>query len=324
MQVLRWSHYWLFTLILIAIFFISACIPPSSRNSLSSPSLATPPNCRMVRHSMGETCVPLRPQRVVTLDGVGNALALGIVPVGSWINPIISSHLKDKVAGIAHVFSAGEPNLEKILTLKPDLILGSSYQRAIYSQLTQIAPTILAEYQTNEDWKRVLIKQAEALGKSQEAEQLMADYDTRLVQFRIQMGDKLQQIHISVVRIYPEGFALYTNDGFASTILRDAGLAYPPVHDRYQNTLIPKERIQDIDADIILIWSYSNSPADEQTIQSTLKNLKNDPLWLQLHAVQQGNVYNVPSYWIGDSILEAHAIVDDLFKYLLENTELQS
>ncbi len=267
---------------------------------------------------MGETCVPLMPQRVIALDSVGNALALGIVPVGSWIDPHVSSYLKDKVSGIEHIFSAGSPNLEKILTLNPDLILGSSYQRAIYEQLTQIAPTILAEYQTNEDWKRVLMKQAEALGKLQKAEQIMSDYDARVTQFKTRMGDNLKQIKVSVARIYPEGFALYTNDGFASTILRDAGLNYPSLQDRYRNAIVSRERIQDIDADVVFIWSYSNSAAINQETQSTLKQLKNDPLWLQLHAVQQGRVYKVPSYWIGDSILEANAIVDDLFKYLVE------
>jgi iron complex transport system substrate-binding protein len=275
----------------------------------------------MVSHSMGKTCVPLMLQRVITLDGVGNALALGIVPVGSWIDPHVSSYLKDKVSGIEHIFSAGSPNLEKILTLNPDLILGSSYQRATYEQLTQIAPTILAEYQTNEDWKRVLMKQAEALGKNEKAEQLMLDYDARLTQFKAQMGDNLKQIKVSVARIYPEGFALYSNDGFASTILRDAGLSYPPLQDHYQNAIVPRERIQDIDADVILIWSYSNSAAIDQETQSTLKQLKNDPLWLQLRAVQQEKVYDVPSYWIGDSILEANAVIDDLFKYLVEDTE---
>jgi iron complex transport system substrate-binding protein len=271
----------------------------------------------MIQHSMGRTCVPLLPQRVITLDSVGNALALGIVPVGSWIDPHVSSYLKDKVSGIEHIFSAGSPNLEKILTLNPDLILGSSYQQAIYEQLTQIAPTILAKYQTNEDWKHVLMKQAEALGKIQKAEQLMSDYDARLTQFKAQMGDNLKQIKVSVARIYPEGFALYSNDGFASTILRDAGLNYPPIQDHYRNAIVPRERIQDIDADVILIWSYSNSASIDQETQLTLKQLKNDPLWLQLRAVQRGRVYNVPSYWIGDSILEANAVVDDLFKYVV-------
>jgi iron complex transport system substrate-binding protein len=99
--------------------------------------------------------------------------------------------------------------------------------------------------------------------------------------------------------------------------LRDAGLNYPLIQDHYRNAIVPRERIQDIDADVILIWSYSNSASIEET-QSTLKQLKNDPLWLQLRAVQQGRVYDVSSYWIGDSILEANAVVDDLFKYLVE------
>lgn len=269
---------------------------------------------------MGKTCVPPNPQRVITLDNVGNALALGIKPVGSYIDEETRAFLKDKITGIKHVFSQGEPNLEMVLSLKPDLILGSSYQRQIYSQLSQISPTVLAEYSTNEDWKKVLMKQAEALGKTDEATQLMSDYYARLEQFKAQMGARLQQTEVSVIRIYPGSFSLYTTDGFVSTILKDIGLRYPSVHDRYPiGESVPKEGIHDIDADVIFVWSYGNSTAIAQDAQTALEQIKTDPLWLQLDAVQQGKVYEVPSYWIGDSILAAHAVIDDLCKYLVES-----
>uniref|UniRef100_A0ACD5GN64 Uncharacterized protein n=1 Tax=Desertifilum tharense IPPAS B-1220 TaxID=1781255 RepID=A0ACD5GN64_9CYAN len=60
----------------------------------------TPNSCQMVQHVMGETCVPLNPQRIVTLDGFGldALLALGVQPVGA-ANPF-SSYLDDRLVDI--------------------------------------------------------------------------------------------------------------------------------------------------------------------------------------------------------------------------------
>ncbi|PSB23096.1 iron-siderophore ABC transporter substrate-binding protein, partial [filamentous cyanobacterium CCP2] len=45
------------------------------------------------------------------------------------------------------------------------------------------------------------------------------------------------------------------------------------------------------------------------------------PLWSTLSAVQQGRVYEVPGYWIGDGPIAANAVIDDLFKYLVETPQ---
>jgi iron complex transport system substrate-binding protein len=41
-------------------------------------------------------------------------------------------------------------------------------------------------------------------------------------------------------------------------------------------------------------------------------------LWQQLNAVKQGKVYQVPDYWIGYGPLAANAVIDDLYKYILD------
>lgn len=49
--------------------------------------------------------------------------------------------------------------------------------------------------------------------------------------------------------------------------------------------------------------------------------MKTNPLWQKLKAVQNNRVYLVPDYWIGSGILAANAIVDDLYKYLLDSKQ---
>jgi len=70
---------------------------------------------------MGETCVPTKPQRVVTLDVVTleDVLALGLSfhrhshPSVDW------SHLQNKLEGVENIGVVGEPNLEKVLASLP-------------------------------------------------------------------------------------------------------------------------------------------------------------------------------------------------------------
>ena len=119
---------------------IVACASKTPKNITSNET----PNsdCRVVQHHMGETCIPLNPQRIVGLGNTGFfALDLGVEPVGIVHSPLVESlGLKSQVQDIEDI--GNPPNLEKLVALKPDLIFGWGHQN-IYSQLSQIAPTVL-------------------------------------------------------------------------------------------------------------------------------------------------------------------------------------
>jgi iron complex transport system substrate-binding protein len=76
---------------------------------------------------MGKSEVPVSPQRVVVLDTapLDAALALGTTPVGTAIYRQLPDYLSDRVGDITIIGDANQPNLETVLKLKPDLILGS-------------------------------------------------------------------------------------------------------------------------------------------------------------------------------------------------------
>ena len=106
---------------------------------------------RKITHAMGVTEVKANPERVVVLDTgeLDTVAALGIKPVGmvrADVNTEVVGYLKDAVAGAEIVGTIQDPNLEKIASLKPDLILGSKLRVADkYDQLNAIAPTVLTE-----------------------------------------------------------------------------------------------------------------------------------------------------------------------------------
>ncbi|WP_143167858.1 ABC transporter substrate-binding protein [Chroogloeocystis siderophila] len=180
----KYFSFHLLILIALVLCLVSACDNNFSSNSVSNSPLQS--DCRIVEHAMGKTCVPLNPQRVVTIDpfSLENVLAFGIQPVGvaassDWLED--RDYLRDSLLNIETVGDFTQPSLEKILTLKPDLILGLTEDKKIYSQLMQIAPTILFDFASSGQWKDILMHNAETLGMTDVANQLMMAYSEALL-----------------------------------------------------------------------------------------------------------------------------------------------
>jgi iron complex transport system substrate-binding protein len=304
-----------FLLMTLAILLVSACSGNAPKNTASSDARSLTSECRVIKHDLSETCVPVNPSRVVALDlhTTSIVLSLGIKPIGGDIQDRFLSHLKGELEGVQN--TGNPPNLEKIALLKPDLIMGwkLSGEKA-YNQLSQIAPTVLMEWEDDGKWKEMLIFYAEVLGKTNTAEQLMRDYYQRIEEFKQQMGDRLKQTQVSVIRIYQGLIHFKLKDSFPGTILEDAGLPRPPAQDREGFGIqISKERIRDADGDVIFVFHTG-----EDEVQTDIEKLKKDPLWLQLNAVRQGRIYQVPYYWFGFGSQAANLVIDDLFKYLVK------
>jgi iron complex transport system substrate-binding protein len=319
----------LFGLGLLLTILISAC--NSGTISRSNPALPSS-DCHIVQHARGETCVPNQPQRVVVLGGLDYALSLGVKPIGSDGVGQDKFYLEEKVNGIEDVGGNDAPNLEKILNLKPDLILGSEYTNVSYDVLSKIAPTAIFKYEHSGKWKEFFMRYAEVLGKTTEAEQVMEQYQARLEEFRQQMGSRAAKTEVSIVRIYPTHASLYLKDSFCGTIIADAGLSRPlsqnltasEAKTLFGNEIqheMSREKISDIDGDVIFLWTYGHQDEVLQQAQTEKEKLKTDPLWSTLTAVQQDRVYEVSGYWIGDGPIAANAVIDDLFKYLIETPQ---
>lgn len=303
----------------------------------SDQPLAVSSNCRVVQHIAGESCIPQEPKRVVTLDGVSleYALALGIQPIGSVLDQL-DEYLIERISGIENIGSAGAPNLEKILWLKPDLILGLDFHQTIYSEITKIAPAVLFEFEYSGRWKELFQTFSATLGKSQIAQQVLDRYYQRIDQFKQNQFKQNQfkrnndhtSFNISIIRIDPISIYPYFQDSFCGVILQDVGLSRPPAQQlsaaeaqrKFGNPIqaaISKEQLEFVDGDVIFVWIGENTIEATQHAKAQLEKLKVDPLWQKLTAVQQNRVYHVSSDWIGSGPIAANRVIDDLFKYLV-------
>ncbi|OKH28588.1 hypothetical protein NIES1031_03635 [Chroogloeocystis siderophila 5.2 s.c.1] len=305
--------------------FISACHNQAFyRNDTAK---LTSSDCRIVIHAMGEACVPLNPQKVVVLGGTELDPVLMLEPNFIAGQPNTLTYIKEKLpnqwAQIEEIPSIGDdPNLEYLLLLKPDIILGhTSRVELIYDKLARIAPTVLSN---SEDWRAVFRLFAEALGKQDLAAQILNNYQIRLAEFKQKMGDRLQKLEVSALNFRPTTISVYPSNSFCGSVLQEAGLRRPPAQEKYNASgadwEISKESFRDMDGDIIFVFTWAGSLQERLKAKSTLQKLQADPLWSQLKAVKQGKVYDVGDYWLGVGPVTANLILDDLFRYLLGST----
>jgi iron complex transport system substrate-binding protein len=272
---------------------------------------------------MGEACVPENPKRIVAISehAVDAVFSLGLEPVG--VNSNISVSWATKIQNVVLLGQSEQINLERILTLQPDLILGSKWDSNEYDKLSAIAPTVLVDSNL---WKDSFALYAEALGKAQQAKQLMANYQQRVQKLQAQLQGKQQEIEVSLVRVYTDNrLGLYLRNSFTGTILSDIGFARPSFQDKgvigkapFQ-IVISKETMQGADGNVIFAWTFGATSQIAQSAKDSLHQLQTDPLWQTLNAIQQNSVYSVGDYWhVASTPTQTLWVIDDLEKYLLK------
>lgn len=284
-----------------------ACYQPPSAPSQTTPT-------RTVQHAMGKTQVPMAPERVVVLDyaPLDTAFALEFTPVGrpeeatSFIYPAVN----DDVASIGEGY---QPNIEAILDLEPDLILGTTViGGGSYQRLSQIAPTIFSEDNGRYgNWQEVFLLHAEALGQLKKAEALLVDYQLQVDALKSKLGRVPQATTVSVASNWSGGVVAYTANSFSGSILYDLGFQRNSIQAESDNYALQpsKEELDAIDGDVLFLMynaEFEGSIAKE--------NFVSDPLWSTLNVVQQGVVCEVSTKnWAGGrGVLAAHQILTDI------------
>jgi iron complex transport system substrate-binding protein len=216
-------------LVLAAALPLAACggTASSEEAAASSPSDGAFP--RTVEHAMGSAEIPERPERVVVLDTgeLDSLVALGVTPAGAVTTDVATgflSYLQEPAEGVEEVGTIGEPNLEAIAAVQPDLILSNKVRHeALYDKLSQIAPTVFAE-EVGAVWKDNFGLAAEALGMEEEAEQVLSDYESVAAELGQAIGDPASTT-VSPLRFVEGGIRAYTPESFIGTVLTDVGLS---------------------------------------------------------------------------------------------------
>ncbi|MFQ4145897.1 ABC transporter substrate-binding protein [Chlorogloeopsis sp. ULAP02] len=263
-SVSRWIK--LFLLIALILPLVTNCAKPSIENNLTLiQQQGATIECRIIKHKFGKTCVPLKPQRIVVLDPhatLDSLVVLGIKPVGfasfDHINgkEVIHGVSLDDIKEANSIGNAQQPSLEKVLLLKPDLILATEDNP--YQLLTVIAPTVPVpppnlELPRNEAFfKENLRYVAKVLGEEAKAEEVLSQYQNRIEDLKQGLGNQLEQIEVSVI-YYASGLVYTPARKYDATadVLVDTQLDYklPPAGKTFSI-----ETVDEYDADILIYY----------------------------------------------------------------------
>ncbi|MBW4602161.1 MAG: iron-siderophore ABC transporter substrate-binding protein [Calothrix sp. FI2-JRJ7] len=316
----------LFLLIVFSLLLITACNSHVIEKTNVQKTQLAIPNCRIIKHKLGESCVPINPQRLVvtdqdTLDAV---LALGLKPIAAAEPNIAGSRGKQfegKIEGIISIGKSAQVNIERMVQLHPDLIMGLLINSQDYKLFSQIAPTVKVNFTQvmNDTWKYNLREIGEILGKNKQAQDILAQYEQRVKQLQKVVEQKLGKREVSVSRFYAAGTNTQfdTIHSFSGAILQSVGLS-APLHQLQLTTKpniteiqISLEHVDLLDADTLFV---ALDPGAEENFRSYQKS----QLWQSLNVAKNNQIYTVDSgYWAFGNFLAANAILDDISKYLL-------
>lgn len=266
--------------------------------------------------------VPASPQRVVTLtqEDLDAALALGVKPVGITNGQGLDrppAYLEDKVAGIPIVGNLLQPVIEKVVEVKPDLILAGDMQdQQILDQLRKITPATVVTMAPTDDWKLSFKAIANTLNRLDEAEKVLADYEAKVAEVKGRLG-KNAGAEVSIVRWNPQGPSWMEKRQFSSMIATDLGLKRPKAQDKdgtAHSMPLSLEALDEIDGE----WLFLSSLTEDG--RKALDEVKETKAFKELDAVKNGRVVTVDgSVWsTRGGPLAAQVVLSDYAKALAD------
>lgn len=298
----------------------NAATTPSAAAGDSNAAEGNSADTRVVKHAMGEETIVGTPERVVILtnEGTEALLAVGVKPVGavqSWVGDPWYEHIAESMEGVEVVGDELQPNIELIASLKPDLIIGNKVrQEKIYEQLKEIAPTVFSEDLAG-DWKINFDLYMEALGKQEEGEQLMAEFDKRVAEASVKLADKLDT-EVSIVRFTASQVRIYQKQTFSGVLLEQLGFARPAAQDKDAFIeVMSKETIPSMDGDV-MFYFVSEEPGKTDAAK-VVEEWMNDPLFKNLNVVKNNKVIQVDEgIWnTAGGYKAANLLLDEIIAY---------
>ncbi|OZF32747.1 iron-siderophore ABC transporter substrate-binding protein [Rhodococcus sp. 14-2483-1-2] len=241
----------------------------------------------VVTDMFGEVEVPANPQRVVALgwSDAETALALGVQPVGAsdWLGVGgngLGPWVDETYDTDPTIVGTFDVDMESIAALAPDLILWtrSTNDRAVYDDLSEIAPTVAAPpgtdvaYGTTWDGQTEIV--AQALGKVDEGKKLVDDTKT-LFDDTIAANPEFADKTVAVGTLYSGQVGAYVRGDTRVDFLESLGLTNTPAIQTLAepgafSIELSEENIAALDADLTVMFPIGTGPeviTDNPSIQ---------------------------------------------------------
>ncbi|MGP6138623.1 siderophore ABC transporter substrate-binding protein [Jeotgalibaca sp. A127] len=299
-----------------AMLFLGACQAPASETTEST-SVAVDKETVMITDVAGEKELPYQPERVVVYDyGMLDTMdALGLTEnvIGTATNNP-PAYLADTVAELENVGTLKEPDMEKLITLEPDLIIISARLEDFAPQLEEIAPVLQITVDQADYWASVqgnINTIAEIYGV--DAESKLADLETEITELNEKTAKFADQ----------EALLLMLNDGAMSAF--STGSRFGQVFDVFgfqpvdvaidsstHGQTVGYEGILEINPDILFV--VDRSQAIQADAESQLQLLDNEFIKKTNAAMNDRIITLSPDLWYlsGGGLESVHLMIEEI------------
>jgi iron complex transport system substrate-binding protein len=259
-----------------------------------------------------------RPQKIVCLTGACEDVlfTLGLEPAA--VNDTL--YKQSAYWGPNKTFPAiggtfGAPNLEDIAKIQPDLIIGFQNLAGQRDAIEKIAPLYIinpSKYQDVIDYERTF---ARLTGRQYQAEKAIRAFYAKLNAYKTRAPNNKVPL---LLFGNSANFSIFTRESLFGSVLsavtnypwpQEAG---PSAPDREPGSLqYSLERILEKDPDVLLVITQGSGAGGTLT-----QILSRNPLWSQLKAVKNNQVYDVSFqfYVTGRGLISLGVALDDAMK----------
>jgi len=245
--------------------------------------------------------VPTKPKRVVALWRTGSMLAeLGVVPVGALQDELLEEEVGaeayEPVSDVPTVGTTEGVDLEKVIKLKPDLIIGMDNKALTidYKELQEVAPTVILQIAEPTDVWNNYPKIADLVGKTTNFEDSEKQLDENLAAVKKDHGDDVGDLETTSLGAFEGTIYVDTSKALSYERINAAGFGYNPKYtdnpERYTEELAQENIATLADQDIIFYDAdFDGTPSagtDELLETASFKRLP---------AAKAGNVFPLTS-----------------------------
>ncbi|WP_036125803.1 ABC transporter substrate-binding protein [Lysinibacillus sphaericus] len=311
---------WIGLMMLLLILIVLGGCSKATESPQSESKSNSETDTKVIKTVDGDVEIPANPQRIVTQGYLANFLVFDVKPVGAPYWEMESPYTMELSEGITDIGQIDGGSVEKILSLKPDLIVTVGGDEKLNEQFRKIAPTLVIPYGTYHEVHDEMRAFGEILGKEKEAEEWLKEFDKKVAKAKDSIKGLIREgTTFSLMGPFGKDFYVY-GDGVnrgGQAIYQQLGLTPPKlvrkdlIEPKINALSISQEKIADYAGDYIFLDISGEAEFDE-----------NDPVWSTIDAVKNNKVFylNPERFWPYDPIA-VESQVEEIAKMLKNHLE---
>lgn len=311
---------WIGLMMLLLILIVLGGCSKATESPQSESKSNSETDTKIIKTVDGDVEIPANPQRIVTQGYLANFLVFDVKPVGAPYWEMESPYTMELSEGITDIGQIDGGSVEKILSLKPDLIVTVGGDEKLNEQFRKIAPTLVIPYGTYHEVHDEMRAFGEILGKEKEAEEWLKEFDKKVAKAKDSIKGLIREgTTFSLMGPFGKDFYVY-GDGVnrgGQAIYQQLGLTPPKlvrkdlIEPKINALSISQEKIADYAGDYIFLDISGEAEFDE-----------NDPVWSTIDAVKNNKVFylNPERFWPYDPIA-VESQVEEIAKMLKNHLE---